>query len=48
MTVDEIDNDSNVEDPELPPLKSFTNMERSYPICGATKSQGGDPCTQIG
>ncbi len=46
MTVDEIDSDEVIEGPESDPSKGFTKMERSYPICGARKSHGGDACTQ--
>ncbi len=46
MTVGEIDNDEVIEGPESDPSEGFTKMERSYPICGARKSQGGDPSTQ--
>ncbi len=50
MTVDELDNGKGHEGPKSDPPEPLpgpsVNLERSYPICGVPKRQGGDPCTQ--
>ena len=49
MTDDELDNSGGHEGPRSDPPDPLpdpgTAVERSYPICGAKKSQGGDECT---
>ena len=50
MKHDERDNGGGHEGPSSDPPEPLpdpgTAVEKSYPICGAIKSQGGDPCTQ--
>ena len=46
MTVDEFDNGEGHEGPSSDPPEPLseipTDLVRSYPICGAKKSRGGD------